>query len=297
MAIMILGRDGQLGWELQRAFSALGPVTSLGRAELDLTDADAIRRAVRAITPALVVNAAAYTAVDRAEAEPDLARGVNALAPGVLAEECVRLGAALIHYSTDYVFDGAQRAPYRETDVPNPLNVYGRTKLEGERAVQAVDGVFLIFRTAWVYSARGRNFLLTIRRLSHERDALQVVDDQVGCPTWARLVAEATARVARASRIVETRDAGWLRERSGLYHLACGGETSWWSFARAIVAQVPGARPVPVYSIPTSAYPALARRPAYSVLNSDKALQVFGVGLPSWDEGLRQCAADMAAGG
>ncbi|MEW5709614.1 MAG: dTDP-4-dehydrorhamnose reductase [Pseudomonadota bacterium] len=297
MAIMILGKDGQLGWELQRAFSALGPVTSLGRAELDLADVDAIRRAVRAIAPALVVNAAAYTAVDRAEAEPDLARAINALAPGVLAEECVRLGAALIHYSTDYVFDGARRVSYRETDTPNPLNVYGRTKLEGERAVQAAGGAHVIFRTAWVYAARGRNFLLTIRRLSNEREALQVVDDQVGCPTWARLLAEATARVVRASRVVETRDAGWLRERSGLYHLACGGETSWCGFARAIVAQVPGARPVPVHPIPTSAYPTPARRPAYSVLNCDKALQVFGLRLPSWDEGLRLFAADMATSG
>lgn len=297
MAIMIVGKDGQLGFELRRAFTALGPVTSLGRAELDLADADAIRRAVRAIAPTLVVNAAAYTAVDRAEAEPDLARAVNTLAPGVLAEECARLGAALVHYSTDYVFDGMRRAPYRETDAPNPLNVYGRTKLEGERAVQAAGGVFLIFRTAWVYSARGRNFLLTIRRLSHEREALQVVDDQVGCPTWARLVAEATARVLQASRIVETRDAGWLRERRGLYHLACSGETSWCAFAQAIVAQVPGARPVPVYPIPTSAYPTPARRPTYSVLDCSRARQVLGVELPRWDEGLRRCAADMAESG
>ncbi len=297
MAIMILGKDGQLGWELQHALSSLGPVKSLGRAELDLADADALRSRMREVTPVLVVNAAAYTAVDRAEAEPDLARAVNAVAPGVLAEECARLGAALIHYSTDYVFDGVRRVPYRETDTPNPLNMYGRTKLEGEQAVQAAGGAFLIFRTAWVYGQRGKNFLLTIRRLSHEREALHVVDDQVGCPTWVRLVAEATAQVVRASRIVETRDAGWLRERSGLYHLACGGETSWCGFARAIVTQVPGARPVPVHPIPTSAYPTPARRPAYSVLDCDKALQVLGVGLPSWDEGLQRCAAHMASSG
>lgn len=297
MVVMVIGSNGQLGWELRRALAVLGPVTSLGRAELDLADADAIRATLREHAPALVVNAGAYTAVDRAESEPTLAEAVNAVAPGVLAEECVRLGAALIHYSTDYVFDGTQRTPYVETDATRPLSVYGRTKLEGEQAVQAAGGAHVIFRTAWVYASRGRNFLLTMRRLSNERDELRVVDDQVGSPTWARLLAQATARIVRDSNLLETRDTGWLRERSGVYHLACAGQTSWCGFARAIVEQVPGARRVPVKPIATSDYPTPARRPAYSVLNCDKALRVFGVRLPSWDEALRQCAAAMAAGG
>lgn len=297
MVIMVIGSNGQLGWELQRALETLGPVMSLGRAELDLADADAIRATLREHAPALVVNAGAYTAVDRAESEPALAEAVNAVAPGVLAEECVRLGAALIHYSTDYVFDGSQRTPYGETDATRPLSVYGRTKLEGEQAVQAAGGAYVIFRTAWVYASRGRNFLLTMRRLSNERDELRVVDDQVGSPTWARLLAQATARIVRDSNLLETRDTGWLRERSGIYHLACAGQTSWCGFARAIVEQVPGARRVPVKPIATSDYPTPARRPAYSVLNCDKALRVFGIRLPSWDEALRQCAAAMAADG
>jgi dTDP-4-dehydrorhamnose reductase len=291
--VLVTGANGQLGWELRRALAGLGEVVAVGRSELDLADAAAIRRVVGERRPALVINPAAYTAVDKAESESELAQAVNAVAPGVLAEECGRIGAALIHYSTDYVFDGTQRGAYVETDPTNPLGVYGRSKLEGERAVAAAGAPYLTFRTAWVYAGRGRNFLLTMRRLSNERDELRVVDDQVGSPTWARSLAEATAAVVARSGILRGGDAGWIRERAGIYHLTCAGQTSWCGFARAIVERVPGARKVPVKAITTAEYPTPATRPANSVLDCTKAWETFGVRLPPWEEALAKCAEDM----
>ena len=295
--VLVTGPDGQLGWELRRALASITPVVAVGRDQLDLSKPGLIGGLLARVKPIVVINPAAYTAVDKAEAEPDLARTVNATAPGVLAEACKRIGAALIHYSTDYVFDGTKTSPYTESDPTNPLGVYGRSKLKGERAVAAAGAPCLIFRTAWVYAGRGKNFLLTMRRLSNERDELRVVNDQVGSPTWARSLAEATVAVVAQSGILRAGDAGWIRERSGVYHLTCAGQTSWCGFARAIVERAPGTRKVPVNAITTTEYPTPAKRPANSVLDCTKAWEALGVRLPPWEEAFAICAEDMRAEG
>ena len=279
--ILLTGAGGQLGVELAPLLRAHGDVVAASRATLDLADADAIVAAVRGAKPNLIVNAAAYTAVDLAEKEATLAHAVNARAPGILAEEAKRLGAVLIHYSTDYVFDGARTTPYPEDAPANPLNVYGASKLEGERAIAATGARALTFRTSWVYGLSGKNFLLTIRRLAGDRDELRIVADQIGVPNWSRTLAEATARVVSEGMAS-------LEERSGLYHLSSTGRASWYDFARAIVGDVARPRVVP---IATSEYPVPARRPAYGVLATGKFQQVFGFALPDWREALRRCAA------
>jgi dTDP-4-dehydrorhamnose reductase len=289
-AILLLGGEGQVGWELARALAPLGRVLTPGRAALDLAEGEAIRAMVRTTRPRLIVNAAAYTQVDRAEAEPLLAEAVNAAAPAILADEAKRAGAALVHYSTDYVFDGSSRRPYREDDPVAPLNAYGQSKLAGEQAIAASGVRHLILRTAWVYADRGRNFLKTMQRLAAERDDLRVVADQVGAPTWARLIAEATALMLAASRDAD----GWeaLADRGGLYHLTAQGETTWCGFAAAIVAASPprgdGSR-ARVVPITTAEYPTPARRPAYSLLDNRRLATVFALSLPDWQEGLRLC--------
>jgi dTDP-4-dehydrorhamnose reductase len=293
MRILLLGSAGQVGWELRRTLAPLGDVVRVDRQQADLTDKDAVRRAVRTAEPALIVNAAAYTAVDRAESEPEVARAVNGEAPGVLAEEARRLGAALVHFSTDYVFDGKKSAPYTEDDPTSPLSAYGASKLEGERAIQAVGGAYVILRTSWVYGMRGQNFLLTMCRLARERPALRIVDDQTGAPTWSRMIAETTALiVARAARSGTS-----FGDTSGVYHLTAGGATTWFGFAREIlrnhgalgIANAPTLDP-----IPTAEYPTLARRPANSLLDNDKLRHAFGLTLPAWDEGLRMCVEEGA---
>jgi dTDP-4-dehydrorhamnose reductase len=283
--ILLIGAGGQLGVELAPLLRAHGDVIAADRARLDLADADAIVAAVRGARPDLIVNAAAYTAVDLAEKEAALARAVNGRAPGILAEEAKRIGAVLIHYSTDYVFDGARTTPYPEEAPTSPLNVYGASKLEGERAIAATGAHALTFRTSWVYGLHGRNFLLTIRRLAGDRDELRIVADQVGVPNWTRTIAEATSRVA-ASGVAS------LAERSGLYHLSSAGQASWYEFARAIVGDVARPRVVP---IATSEYPLPARRPAYGVLATGKFRDVFGFALPDWREALQRCVAEPAA--
>lgn len=279
MRILLTGRNGQVGWELERSLAPLGEVIATDRATLDLADADAIRRVAREAKPELIVNAAAYTAVDQAESEPELAMRINALAPGVLAEEAKRLGAWLIHYSTDYVFDGAARTPYLESGASHPINVYGRSKLEGERAVAASGARHLILRSSWVYGLRGRNFLLAILQRARSGAALRVVDDQTGAPTWCRQIAEATARIV----------AGWS-DVGGVYHLSAGGETTWCGFARAIVA-LAGIETV-VQPIATAQYPTAAARPRYSVLDCAKLARDFGIALPDWRDGLGRCMAE-----
>ncbi len=291
--ILLIVGNGQVGWELQRSLAPLGRVMTLDRAGLDLASPDAIRAVLRQISPGLVVNAAAYTAVDRAEQEVDLAQAINGTAPGVMAEEAKRLDAALVHYSTDYVFDGMADRPWREDDPTGPLSVYGRSKLAGETAIRAVGGAHLILRTSWVYAMRGHNFLLTMRRLAVEREELRVVDDQTGAPTWARGIAEATALIlARARAAGET---GELAERRGVYHLATGGMTSWHGFATAIVERLRASgAPMAcraVTAIPTSAYPTPARRPAWSVLDCGKLRDAFAIALPDWREQLDLCLA------
>lgn len=289
MKILITGKNGQVGWELQRTLAPLGEVVAVDRQALDLTSPDAIRALIREIKPALIVNPAAYTAVDKAESEPELAMAVNGIAPGIMAEEAKKLGAAMIHYSTDYVFDGSHTAPYVETDTPCPINVYGRTKLAGEQAIQASGIPHLILRTSWVYGSRGKNFLLTVLRLAGERDELKIVDDQIGAPTSSRMIAEATAQI-----IAQTR--GELTEASGLYHLTAGGQTSWHGFTAAILenrARQSGAAKPRLSPIPTSAYPLPAPRPHYSVMSNDKLRNTFGVAIPAWEIGLDLCMAEM----
>jgi len=288
MKILITGANGQVGWELQRALAPLGEVLALGHAQLDLANADAIRQALRHAAPNLIVNAAAYTAVDRAEQEEGLAQAVNGDAPGILAEEAKRLHAALVHYSTDYVFDGNKGAPYEEIDAPHPLSVYGVTKLAGEKAIAAVDCAHLILRTSWVYGTRGKNFLLTMQRLAQERDELRVVDDQHGAPTWSRMLAEATSSIV-SQCMHKGGVADRLRDKGGLYHLSAAGQTSWFGFAGAIVQRTEKSpRMVP---ITTSEYPLPAARPAYSVLSNDKIARHFGIRLPDWRHSLGQCLA------
>jgi dTDP-4-dehydrorhamnose reductase len=267
LRILLTGRDGQVGWELARLLPALGEVRSTGRAELDLADADAIRRIVRDWKPALIINAAAYTAVDKAESEPELAMRVNGAAPGVLAEEAKRVGAMLVHYSTDYVFDGTKRSAYVEDDAPNTLSVYGRTKLAGERAIIESGCRHLILRTSWVYGPRGRNFFLTIARKAKAGEPLRVVDDQRGVPTTSRFLAEKTLELVR-------------QDANGLLHLVPAGETTWYGFAREIV-QVTGAR-AELQPIRSTEFPTAARRPANSVLDNARATALLGAPMPDW---------------
>ena len=282
-AILVTGATGQLGFELARLLPQHGDVTALDRSRLDLADAEAIRTTVRMLRPQLIVNAAAYTAVDQAERESALAEAINAHAPGVLAVEAKRLGAVLIHYSTDYVFDGLASVPYAEESPTFPLSVYGRSKLHGEQAVAASTAAAIVFRTSWVYASRGRNFFLTIRRLAAERDELRIVADQWGIPNWSRTLAEATATLVG-------RGLPALAAHAGLYHLAGHGRASWFEFARAIVGEVE--RPT-VTPIETAEYPTAARRPAYAVLGTAKFERTFGFSLPDWREMLRRCIAQM----
>lgn len=279
MRILLTGRQGQVGWELERTLPALGEVITTDQRTLDLGDPDAIRRVVRETKPQLIVNAAAYTAVDRAESELELAMRVNGVAPGVLAEEAKRVGALLVHYSTDYVFDGEKPSPYVETDATNPLNVYGRSKLAGEQAIQRSRCRHLILRTSWVYSRTGRNFLLTMLRHSREKKELRVVDDQLGAPTSSRMIADAAPAVI----------AGALRDASldGIYHMTASGSTTWCGFARAIVGDASQ-----VAAISSREYPTPARRPRNSVLDNSKLYQTFRVRLPHWEAGLRDVLAD-----
>ena len=293
--ILLTGADGQVGGELRRALAPLGHVVALLRADADLADPDALRAAVRRVAPALVVNAAAFTAVDRAERERDLAFAVNARAPQVLAEEAARLGAPIVHYSTDYVFDGTKGAPYVEDDPVAPLGVYGESKLAGERAVAATSPAHLVLRTSWVYAARGRNFLRTMLRLAHERDELRVVADQRGVPTPARLVADVTAAIVARHGTGEGVD---LTGVAGTYHLAARGETTWHAFAEAIVALDPrraARRCAAVTPIATAEFPTPARRPAYSVLDPARLERAFGLRMPAWRSQLELVMAELAA--
>jgi dTDP-4-dehydrorhamnose reductase len=287
---------GQVGWELRRTLPALGEVVALGKAEMDLTRPDEIVRLVRDMRPDVVVNAAAYTAVDRAESEREIARSVNAVAPRILAEELRKTGGLLIHYSTDYVFDGSKPAPYVEDDHPAPLSVYGATKLEGERAIQALAGAHLIFRTSWVYGSRGKNFLLTMLNLFERQSELRIVRDQIGAPTWCRWLAESTADIL-AQYLQPAPGHAWLEEHSGIYHMTAGGSTSWFGFASEILAlhvAEEGARRPNLVPIPSTDYPLPARRPANSVLDNAKLWTEFGVVQPPWPSLLRRCMAELA---
>jgi dTDP-4-dehydrorhamnose reductase len=295
MKILLFGKGGQVGWELQRSLSPLGEVVALGTDSQhlcgDFTDLDGIAQTVRTVAPDVIVNAAAYTAVDKAESEPDLSRTVNALAPGLLAQEAKRSGAWLIHYSTDYVFDGSGDKPWQETDPVAPLSVYGKTKLEGEQAIRDTDCRHLIFRTSWVYAARGGNFAKTMLRLAAERDRLSVINDQIGAPTGADLLADITAHAIRAAL--------QHPEVSGVYHLAANGQTSWHDYARYVIefARQAGIKikvaPEAIQPVPTSAFPLPAPRPKNSRLDTGKLQNTFGLNLPHWQSGITRMLTEI----
>lgn len=302
--ILLIGRSGQIGSELKQLLPEIGNVVAPGRDALDLSVPSQIRSAIAEVRPQAIVSAAAYTAVDQAESDAATARAVNAEAPRVLAEEAKRLGALLVHYSTDYVFDGEKRSPYAEDDVTHPLSVYGATKLAGEMAIRESGAAHLILRTSWVYAPRGRNFLRTVIRLATQREELRIVRDQTGAPTWSREVAAATTGLLR--QLLDSPDASWAVVR-GTYHMTAGGETNWAEFAEAILAE---AAALPredawltvatngkpqmareVIGITTAEYPTPARRPAYSVLSNARLASTFGLSLPDWREQLRSAFA------
>jgi dTDP-4-dehydrorhamnose reductase len=305
LRILLTGKNGQVGAELAAFLPGLGDVRAFGRQELDLLNPALVRRAIRDVRPDIIVNAAAYTAVDQAEKEQTQARALNVDAPALMAEEAKRIGATLVHYSTDYVFDGSRDRPYVETDQPSPLNVYGKTKLAGEEAIRAVGVPHLILRTAWVYGARGRNFLLTILRLATEREELRVVHDQFGAPTWCREIAKATRAL-----LVQLTQQGQdnISKFGGTYHLTAAGKTSWFEFAQAILEQASrtprnaawfaaatSGRPLVVRRvtpIATAEYETPARRPAYSLLSNLRLKQVFGLELPDWRAQLYSAFSD-----
>jgi len=299
MKILLLGKNGQVGWELQRSLASLGEVTALDRHSTDfcgdLGNLAGLRETVQRLRPQVIVNAAAHTAVDKAESEPELARLINATAPGVLAQEAHQLGAWLVHYSTDYVFDGSGSQPWVETDTPAPLNMYGQTKLEGEQLIAQHCQKHLIFRTSWVYAARGGNFAKTMLRLARERERLTVIDDQWGAPTGAELIADVTAH---AIRQVLQRPAGPHGE-AGIYHLAATGHASWNSYAKHVLAEAKQAQPAielvakEVAPVPTSAFPTPARRPHNSRLNTEKLQTAFGLTLPDWRTGVARMLREI----
>lgn len=287
MKILLTGRNGQVGYELERSLQEVGSVIAVDRASMDLADLDQIRSVIREVKPDIIVNPAAYTAVDRAETEPELAMLINGIAPGVMAEEARKLGAVMIHYSTDYVFDGRKNSPYEEGDKPCPLNEYGRTKLAGEYAIQSAGIKHLILRTSWVYGMHGKNFLQTMLKLAQERDELKVVDDQVGTPTWSRTIAEVTASVI--DQALHAPDpVVWWQKNSGLYHLTSNGFTNWHAFAQALLDNAGLLETTRVLPIPTAEYPTPARRPINSRLSCEKLRTSF-CDLPDWQTALRLC--------
>ena len=295
MKVLLLGKNGQVGWELQRSLAPLGELVALDRQGApglvgDVSDLEGLAATVRALRPQLIVNAAAHTAVDKAESEPDLARRLNAEAPAVLAREAAACGALLVHYSTDYVFDGSGERPWREDDATGPLGVYGRTKLEGEQAIAASGCRHLILRTSWVYAARGGNFAKTMLRLARERERLTVIDDQWGAPTGAELIADVTAQAVAQLRQVPG--------KGGLYHLAAAGATTWFEYAKYVLAQAQRAQPAiemkvtEVAPIATRDYPTPARRPHNSRLDCTRLQAAFDLRLPPWQDGVRRMLAE-----
>jgi dTDP-4-dehydrorhamnose reductase len=292
LRILVPGKTGQVGWELQGALAPLGTVIAPDRGQMDMMNENSIRQAIRDARPDIIVNATGYTNVDKAETEPDLAMQVNGVAPGIMAEEAGRLGAILVHYSTDYVFDGELKRPYVEDDATNPVNTYGRTKLAGERAIEAVGGAYLILRASWVYSARRSNFVLTILRLAREKPELSVVDDQTGSPTWARSLAMATADLLRRKELIPG--------HSGIYHLSAADHTSRYEFAKTIIKIArefagPSGDWAIVKRIHSDQFPLPARRPLRPIAATDKIKRVFGIEISRWDERLRSFLGEFTA--
>lgn len=293
--ILVTGKNGQVGWELQRSLLPLGRVIAVDRKQMDLSDAESVRKLIQDIKPDIIVNAAAYTAVDKAEEERDLAYQVNAITPGVMAEEARKLGALLIHFSTDYVFNGEKTSSYTEADQPSPINVYGASKLDGEQAIQSSGCHYLIFRTSWVFSSRGHNFLLSMLRLAREREELRIVADQTGSPTSARYIADATAHIL--SRTTPGLLAGSFE--SGLYNMTSAGLTSWHGFASAIIDSASNLmtehnfKVKSILPITTAEYPVPARRPANSQLSNQRLAERFSISVPRWQVQMELCIADV----
>jgi dTDP-4-dehydrorhamnose reductase len=305
--ILLTGKNGQIGAELAAVLPRLGELIALDRQQMDLSRPGDIRRMIQEIRPFLIVNAAAYTAVDQAEKEEAIAQAINAVAPALMAQEAKKIGAGLVHFSTDYVFDGSKQFPYEENDSPNPVNVYGKTKLAGEQAIRDAGVPHLIFRTAWVYGTRGRNFLLTVLRLASQREELTIVCDQIGAPTWCREIARGTASVLE--RLADHRKGALsLLGASGVYHMSAAGATTWYDFAEAILDEASHALPSPswlsaamdgrtliakrIRPITTAEYPTPARRPAYSVLSNARLMKVFGIQLTDWRTQLHSAVAE-----
>ena len=296
MKILLLGAYGQVGWELQRSLAPLGELVALGSQGSgnlggDLTVPKSLESTVEYLAPDVIVNAAAYTAVDRAESEPEIAEAINSKAPSILAKQANNLGAFLVHYSTDYVFDGSGDKPWRETDQPNPLNVYGQTKLQGERGIQESDCQYLIFRTSWVFSAHRHNFIRSMLRLASERDQLKVINDQIGSPTGAELIADVTAHALKSART----DTAF----AGTYHLAATGETSWYEYAKLIIDAAgkhglePKATWEDIYPVPSEEFPTTAKRPRNSRLDIAKLQRTFGLHLPRWEQGVLRALQEI----
>ncbi|NOY73323.1 MAG: dTDP-4-dehydrorhamnose reductase [Gammaproteobacteria bacterium] len=294
MKVLVIGCTGQIGWELVRCLQPLGEVVAVNHRQMDLSRIDSIKATLKNFSPDVIINAAAYTAVDNAETNEVSANAINGYAPGILAAEAKQIGALLIHYSTDYVFDGKKMSPYMENDTFGPINVYGRSKLMGENAIQSVDMDYIILRISWIYSARRDNFLRTVLRLSQERDELRIVDDQVGAPTWARFVAESTVHVIKQSQAERFND---LFE-SNTYHLAAAGETSWYGFASALVEQArkmssTSIKVKNITPITSDEYPMSAKRPKNSCLVTKKLENYFDLRMPPWDNILTLCVDEM----
>lgn len=294
MKILLLGKNGQVGWELNRSLQPLGEIVALDYDEIDFSKPESLREVIQELSPDVICNAVAYTAVDKAEEEEELALKINAIAPGVLAEEALKLGALLIHYSTDYVFDGTKKTPYKETDIPNPVNAYGRTKLAGEIAVQSSGCDYLILRTSWVYASRANNFMLTMLKLTQEREELSIVADQIGAPTSARLIADTT--ILCVQQAIKERHVGGFS--SDLYHLAASGHTSWHGFTNEIVKIEREKMSLQlkiekVKAIPTSEYPTPAKRPLNSQLSLKKLERAFCIKMASWESSLELCLDEI----
>ena len=296
MRILLTGKDGQIGSELLKVLSQFGEVTATGRNEMDLAEPSQIQRIVRQVKPELIINSGAYTAVDKAESEPDLAKSVNGIAPEILAQEAKSEHSLLIHYSTDYTYSGEmQQRPYFESDFPAPNSTYGKTKLEGDQAIERSGASHLIFRTGWVYSSTGKNFLRTIMKLAKEKNELRIVNDQTGTPTWCRSIAIATGEIIKS--LIDKKEDSLSKTASsisGIYHMTCQGETSWHGFAQAILElSCPESIPK-LLAISTEEYPTPATRPTYSVLSNTKLQKTFGVELPHWEDAIKQCLQNLS---
>ena len=291
MRILLTGKNGQVGSELNKIFAPFGEITATGKSDLDLSNPNQIRSVVNQIRPELIINAGAYTSVDKAESERELAQAINGTAPKIFAEEAKKIGAVLIHYSTDYAYSGKMKNnPYIESDLSDPINTYGKTKLEGDKAIEQAGLPFLIFRSSWVYGLDGKNFLRTILRLAKDNNELNIVNDQIGTPTWCRSIANATFKIIKQlSKNTEIPFPEIVSSFSGVYHMTCEGETSWHGFAQSILKLTEPGCMSKLTAIPTKEYPTPAKRPTYTVLSNKKLYETFGIKLPHWEDALKHC--------